>query len=139
MHEWNISVDIFRAKKLIEGNRLAGPDELAFDGYQSTVFLRCELGVPFCADAIEFNSGQRDRSAFGSFMMKPHSLCPRRVHASGVILEFTTSWQSADSIDDREMHEKFVSGFVDHWASITHITGLTPELWVAPHSGDHVH
>ena len=139
MHEWNISVDIFRATKLIEGSPLAGPDELAFDGYQSTVYLTGELGIPFCADVIEFNSGEGNGSRFEGFMMKPHSLSPTTVNASGVIFEFTKSWQSADSIDDREAHEELVSSFVDYWASISHITGLTPELWVIPNAGTHVH
>ena len=70
MHQWNIYVDICNATTLMEGLTPLEPSAVTLDGYHSTVSLRGELGIPFCADVMEFVSGRRDRSDFSFFQMK---------------------------------------------------------------------
>jgi hypothetical protein len=137
MHQWNIHVDIVNATRLIEGLTPLEPSAVTLDGYHSTVSLRGELGIPFCADAMEFVSGIADRSDFSFFHMKPHSLSPSAVNATGLRLELPLRRRADESAGVREQHEQFVSGFVEYWKSISHVTGLEPELWVND-DGSHI-
>jgi len=52
-------------------------------------------------------------------------------------LELPPHRRADDSAGVREQHEQFVSGFVEYWKSIAHVTGLEPELRVND-DGSHI-